>query len=194
MLPETAMISVREACADNPEATCLWTPGANYKRHELSIFEDLISAAFGYLNNPANAVCPSSDHMRPLHDVAKQFRKRPSVPALTSLLLEMLPVFDLHGAFFSYEDLMLSPRPPGAEERWRPIKTALLQFRCYLNKNLRAQKTAQWLDRIWLQLMAQADRKDHATREMLEGRAFFGGEELDEIFAIPEGVKVHAAA
>lgn len=194
MLPEATMISVREACADNPEATCLWASGENYKRYELSIFEDLISAAFGYLNNPANAVCPSSDHMRPLHDVAKQFRKRPSVPALTGLLFEMLPVFDLYGAFFSYEDLMLSPRPPGAEERWRPIKTALLQFKAYLNKNPMAQETAQWLDRIWPQLMAQADRKDHATREMLAGRAFFGGEELSEIFAIPEGVKIHAAA
>lgn len=194
MLPEATMISVREACTDNPEATCLWTPGENYKRHELSIFEELISAAFGYLNNPANAVCPSSDHMRPLHDVARQFRKRPSVPALTGLLFEMLPVFDLCGAFFSYEDLMVSPRPPGAEDRWRPIKTALLQFKTYLNKNPMAQETAQWLDRIWPQLMAQAGRKDHATREMLAGRAFFGGEELDEIFAIPEGVKVHAAA
>ncbi|MCG4260279.1 hypothetical protein K6W36_06740 [Acetobacter senegalensis] len=194
MLPETVMISVREACADNPEAICLWTPGENYKLRELSIFEDLINAAFGYLSNPANAVCPSSDHMRPLHDVAKQFRKRPSVPALTGLLLEMLPVFDLHGAFFSNENLMLSPRPPGAEERWRPIKTALLQFKAYLTKNLRAQETAQWLDSIWPQLMAQADRKDHATREMLAGRAFFGGEELDEIFAIPEGVKIHEAA
>lgn len=194
MLLETAMISVREACADNLEAICLWTPGENYKLHELSIFEDLISAAFEYLNNPANAVCPSSDHMRSLHDVARQFRKRPSVPALTGLLLEMLPVFDLYGAFFSHEDLLLSPRPPGAEERWRPIKTGLLQFKSYLSKNPMAQETAQWLDRIWPQLMAQADRKDHATRELLAGRAFFGGEELSEIFAIPEGVKIHEEA
>lgn len=194
MLPETVMIPICETRADNSEATCLWTPGENYKQHELSVFEDLINAAFAYLNNPASAVCSSSDHMRPLHDVARLFPKRPSVPALGGLLLEMLPVFDLYGAFFSYEDLMLSQRPPGAEERWRPIKTSLLQFKAYLNKNPMAQETAQWLDRIWPQLMAQADRKDHATRELLAGRAFFGGEDLGEIFAIPEGVKTHAAA
>lgn len=64
-------------------------------------------------------------------------------------------------------------RPLDAAEKFLSMRAMLVLLRKALNEDSRTTEVRGWLDRMgWYELLALADNRDHAARELIAGRAF----------------------
>ena len=64
-------------------------------------------------------------------------------------------------------------RPLDAAERFLSMRAMLVLLRKALNEDRRTTEVWWWLGRIgWYEMLALADKRDHAARELIAGRAF----------------------
>lgn len=64
-------------------------------------------------------------------------------------------------------------RPLDAAEKFLSMRAMLVLLRKALNEDSRTTEVWWWLGRIgWYEMLALADKRDHAARELIAGRAF----------------------
>lgn len=192
MIPHAKMRELAKRYEGRTDLVRLWDVGENYKLHEITIFQELVAAAFCVHTSP-DCLYPANreSNVASLHEAARDFNPVPTSDELVGFLLEATPIFDLHTAFCAFDDLAC--HAPAAMNRSLSIAAALTRFRLYLEADAHARKTLKWLDALpWSRLFDQAMQMDGATVALLGERAFFGDD--CEIIAIPWEDLPHEAA
>ncbi|ATI12613.1 MULTISPECIES: hypothetical protein [Acetobacter] len=192
MIPHAKMRELAKRYEGRTDLVQLWAVGENYKLHEITVFQELVAAAF-YVHTSPDCLYPANREsgVASLCEAARDFTPAPTSDELAGFLLEATPIFDLHTAFCAFDDLAC--HAPAAMNRCLPIATALTRFRLYLEADAHARKTLKWLDTLpWSRLFDQAMQMDDAAVALLGERAFFGDD--CEIIAIPWEDVSHAAA
>ena len=84
-------------------------------------------------------------------------------------------VVEAERSFFALLDNYNTPLD--AAEKFLSMRAMLVLLRKALNEDNRTTEVWWWLSRIgWYEMLALADKRDHAARELIAGRAFSGSE------------------
>ncbi|ASC06066.1 hypothetical protein APA22_22770 [Acetobacter pasteurianus IFO 3283-22] len=111
--------------------------------------------------------------LRPFY--IKEFNPIPSQAVIVGLAIVWLDICKLLDADSRYASLVdWERRPQDAVWRFVPIRGGLVRLHEALYRHRRTHEAYYWLLQIgWNELLELADKRDHAARELMAGRAFF---------------------
>ncbi|MBB2199372.1 MAG: hypothetical protein ABF479_09540 [Gluconacetobacter sp.] len=105
------------------------------------------------------------------------FNPVPSQEAILGLLSAWPHIGKVLTADQTFNDLTASEPPADATDRFRSMRSALIQFRTALDHDLRTLELRNWLKVIgWGTVLQQAEERDQAGHALIEGRAFLPAE------------------
>lgn len=123
------------------------------------------------------------------------FRLVPSQAAVVGLLTAWNETRKVLVADQTFNELMNdAERAEGVTERFQSMRAALIWFRQGLERDVRTAELRVWLDAVgWPTILILAEKRDHAARELIAGRAFSASEGT-AIAVLPPDWRAHAAA
>ena len=189
MLSAVEMAKVAEQYEETP-CTWLWS---DYDDHGPNLLTKLLNVLAGvekYL--PASMSQPNlTKALRPYG--ITDFAAVPSPMAITGLATVWSYVLELLEADATFSSLLVDEdRPIHAAREFIPIRAGLVRLRVALCRNSRSSEALFWLEHIgWSQLLELADKRDHAGRELIAGRAFCSPE--GGVAILPKDWRGHAA-
>jgi hypothetical protein len=170
MLTPAQMRQTAKRYEDTP-CTWLWSECTSTGFNLLTRLLHFLSGINEYLQNcPAQA--DMTEALRPFG--MSDFEPAPSQATIIGLAIVWGDVCALLNADSRFGSLMGEERRP-LDANWRfiPIRAGLVQLHDALSRHSRTNEAYYWLQQIgWDELLELADRRDHASRELMAGRAF----------------------
>lgn len=190
MLSTVEMAMVAKQYEQTP-CTWLWS---DYDAHGPNLLSKLLNFLAGVEGYPPESMSQPNliKALRPYG--ITDFAVVPSPMTITGLATVWSYVLELLEADATFSSLLVDEnRPIHAAQEFIPIRAGLVRLRAALCRNSRSSEALFWLEQIgWGELLELADKRDHAGRELIAGRAFCAPE--GGVAILPKDWCDHAAA